>query len=104
MRRFSASVVFAAVSILAVPVLADSVAAPEHAGKKGYVSAYDADMSTVLSVQACDPKGLAHDYPECGKTLRARMKTDVCKKGAGKQTWYYQIGDGKKMKHTVTCK
>jgi hypothetical protein len=105
MHRSSAFVLFAAVSFTSLTVLADSKADPKFAGKKGYVTAYDSDQTTVLDVQSCDMKGNAHDYPECGKALRERVKSDICvKKGKGKHEWYYQVSDNSKSKHSTTCK
>jgi hypothetical protein len=103
--RSTAFVLFAAVALTSVTALADSKADPKFAGQKGYVTAYDADQTTVLDVQSCDMKGNAHDYPECGKALRERVKSDLCvKKGKGKHEWYYQVSDNSKSKNSATCK
>ncbi len=105
MKRQAALVLFSAITLIAVPVLADSKADPKYAGHKGYVAAYDSDLSTVLDVQSCDMKNMAHDYPECGTHLRERVKEDLCRsRGKGKHKWYYQIADGKKSEHVASCK
>jgi hypothetical protein len=105
MNRVSASIVFGLAMIIAVPVLADSSSSLSNAGRKGYVSAYDADQKTVIDVQQCDAKGGSYDYVECGKSLRSRVDGDVCKKkGKGKQIWYYQVSESSaKSKQTVKC-
>jgi hypothetical protein len=106
MHRMSAAVVIGSLALcFTAPVLADSKAAKSHAGEKGYVSAYDADEKTVLDVQSCDWKKNAHDYVECGKSLRERVKRELCtNKGKGSHTWFYQVSDGKKSKNTTSCK
>lgn len=105
MQRQAALVLFGAITLIAVPGLADSKADAKYAGHKGYVSAYDSDGATVLDVQSCDIKNKAHDYPECGEHLRARVKEDLCKaRGKGKYKWYYQVADGKKLEHNTRCK
>jgi hypothetical protein len=105
MHRSAALVLFAATTLIALPGFADSKASSEYAGKKGYVAAYDADGTTVLDVQSCDMKKSAHDYTECGKHLRDRVKEDLCKaRGKGKYKWFYQVSDGKRSEHTAFCK
>ncbi len=105
MYRATAFTLFAAATAIAVPAFADSRADTKYAGHKGYVSAYDADMTTVLDVQSCDTKGGAHDYMECGKHLRDRVKEDLCKlRGKGKHAFYYQVSDGSKSKNHAFCK
>jgi len=105
MHRVTAFILFATATAIAVPVLADSKADAKYAGRKGYVSAYDSNMSTVLDVQSCDMKNRAHDYVECGKHLRERVKDDLCRnRGKGSHEFYYQVGDGKKLKNSAYCK
>jgi hypothetical protein len=105
MNKLSFFVISSALTLAALPALADSKAESKYAGRKGYVAAYAEDQSTVLDVQACDAKGAGHDYVECGKHLRERVKLEICQKnGKGKQVWYYQVSDGSKSKHTTNCK
>ncbi|MBL9028486.1 MAG: hypothetical protein JNL21_40215 [Myxococcales bacterium] len=105
MNKLSFPLFVTALTLAAFPAFGDSRAEAKHAGQKGYVAAYAADQSTVLDVQACDAKGAGHDYVECGKHLRERVKSEICQKnGKGKQVWYYQVSDGSKSKHTTNCK
>jgi len=108
MKRFAALSVFGLALAVAFPVLADGPAPSDKAGLKGYVAAYEADQKTVMLVRRCDPKGLAHDYVECGKNLRADADKEICKrKGKGDHVWWYRIGDAKQsawLKQSEKCK
>jgi hypothetical protein len=99
--------VLASMSFLPAVAMAGDEYDQKHAGHKGYVSAYDSDMSTIIDVERCPTRGKLStpDYVACGQPFRDKIKATVCRqKGAGKHTWYDQVGDAKKNSNTAFCK
>jgi hypothetical protein len=100
-------VVLASMTFLPAAAMAGDEYDQKHAGEKGYVTAYEPDLSTIIDVDRCPTRGRlnATDYVACGQPFRDKVKASVCRqKGKGKHTWYYQIGDGRKSSNTAFCK
>jgi hypothetical protein len=71
-----------------------------RAGTKGHVTAYEADGVTIIDVDAC-PNG----YSVCGGPFRDSIQNRLCAKhGTGRHSWFYQIGDSKKISNSANCK
>jgi hypothetical protein len=71
-----------------------------RSGTRGYVTAYEADGFTVIDVDAC-PYG----YSACGQGFRESINNRLCSRhGSGRHTWYYQIGDSRKIRNTASCR
>src|SRR5262245_62137035 len=84
------------------PSLADDLTEFDRrrSGSRGYVTAYEADGFTVIDVDAC-PYG----YSSCGQAFRESINNRLCSRhGSGRHAWYYQIGDGRKIRHTSSCR
>jgi hypothetical protein len=94
--------------LLSATAMAGDDADRKHAGDKGYVSAYEADKTTIIDVDRCPVTGrlATPDYVACGKPFRDKVKATVCsKKGAGKHSWFYQIGNSNTFSsQTANCK
>ena len=78
----------------------------KRAGRKGTVTAYELDGTTVLVHKTCLSSGRSSwNYVECGNRLRERIKTKLCAKlGKGTHKYVYQIGDNRPTKSSVYCR
>ncbi len=78
----------------------------KRAGRKGTVTAYEMDGTTVLVHKVCLASGRSSwNYVECGTRLRERIKVKLCAKlGKGTHKYMYQIGDNRPTKSSVYCK
>ena len=76
-----------------------------RAGKQGTVTAYEADGRTVIENKLCfkTRRHGGYDYVRCGQRLRTAVKLELCRRGRGTHTWWYQIGDRKPLRSTVYC-
>ena len=75
----------------------------EHGGK-GKCAAWELDGS-LLALEHCPAKGSSHDYVECGKRVRDKVKELLCAKlGKGSHKYMYRVSDNKPSKSSVYCK
>ena len=78
-----------------------------RAGTDGTVTAYDADGRTVIENKQCfrTTRHGGYDYVGCGRRLRDTVKIELCRKnGGGTHTWFYQIGDNRPIRSSVSCR
>jgi hypothetical protein len=78
-----------------------------RAGREGTVTAYEADGRTVIENKACfrTTRHGGYDYVRCGQRLRDSVKLELCRKnGGGSHTWFYQIGDNRPIRSTISCR
>jgi hypothetical protein len=77
-----------------------------RAGTEGTVTAYEADGRTVIENKQCfkTRRYGGYDYVSCGRRLRSAVKLELCRRGGGTHTWWYQIGDKRPMRSSVYCR
>jgi hypothetical protein len=85
--------------------LATSAAAEDY-GRKGTVTAYELDGSTVISHRTCTSSGrYSYNYVACGNRLRDSVKVRICSRlGKGTHYYLYQIGENRPTRSSVWCK
>jgi hypothetical protein len=78
----------------------------KNIGRKGTVTAYQLDGSTVIAHKWCTASGkYSWNYVTCGSILRDRVKARLCLKlGKGTHHYLYQIGDGRPSRTSVYCR
>jgi hypothetical protein len=76
------------------------------AGRKGTVTAYEMDGTTVIAHRFCASRGrISWKYVECGTRLRERLKVKLCTKlGKGLHKYMYQVGDSRPSRSSVYCR
>ena len=84
---------------------ATALAGDYRAGTDGHVTAYDSNKVTVIDVDPCPRRGSSWDYVSCGRAFRDKINDRLCRtRGAGKHTWFYQVGDSKSLiENTARC-
>lgn len=95
----------ASLALVAALVVAPLISGKPTAGTKGTVTAWEGGTK-VIDVEACTPTDDGGwDYVSCSHTLREKVVEILCKRGAGKYSWGYQVGDEKPFLTQVTsCK
>lgn len=76
-----------------------------RAGRRGTVTAYQLDGSTVIAHKVCVSSGRnSWRYVDCGSRLREHVKTRLCTRlGKGTHRFVYQVGDARPTKTSIYC-
>ncbi len=87
-------------SIVGFGAVENAHADASHAGS---VTAETAG-GTLITTSRCARKSRTWDYVRCGKIVRERVKSKLCRKlGKGSHSYYRTIGTGKRSRTSVYC-
>ena len=99
------AIILAFMTTLTATVASADTYDERNAGTKGYVTAYEEDMTTIIDVDSCPATRYSFDYVACGKAFREKIKSLLCSKlGEGKHKWFYQVANSRKSPNTIYCK